>query len=144
MINLEAFYLWGIIQLIKPFLMKNVFFVAIFLLTSFFGNAQTTNVEIEKDKVTLSNFKVMLHFKDIADMKRFQTNELDDLKILDKLDFKGSYSFGFTLGEATESKDGEATYAMKVEIKDVDNKETLLQEINDAMDGLAEIYELTK
>ena len=127
--------------------MKNVFFVFAFMLTSFLGNAQTTDVEVEteKDKITLSNFKVMLHFKDVADMKRFQAKELDRLKILDKLDLKGNYSFGFTLGEAMKSKvGGEDTYAMKVEIKDVNNKEILLQEIKDAMDGMAEIYEMTK
>ena len=127
--------------------MKNVFFVILLILTSFLLNAQTTDVEMEKekDKIALSNFKVMLHFKNIEDMKQFQTEELGNLKILNKLDFKGNYSFGFTLGEAIKSKDGkEDNYAMKVEIKDVTNKETLLKEINDAMDGMVEIYELTK
>jgi len=127
--------------------MKNVFFIIVLMMIPFFATAQTTDVEVEKgnDKITLSNFKVMLHFKDIADMKRFQTEELENMKILDKLDLKGTYSFGFTLGEASKSKEGEEeTYAMKVEIKDVDNKETLLQEINDAMNGAVELYELTK
>ncbi len=127
--------------------MKNVFFIIVLMLTSFLANGQTTDAEIEqeKNKVTFSNFKVMLHFKDIIDMKRFQTQELENLKILDKLDLKGKYSFGFTLGEANKSKEGEEdTYAMKVEIKDVDNKEALLQEINDAMDGVIALYEMTK
>ena len=51
--------------------MKNVFFITLLMLTTFWGTAQTAEVEIEKgkDKITLSNFEVMLHFKDIADMK---------------------------------------------------------------------------
>ena len=125
--------------------MKNIFFVVVLILTSFSVTAQTKDVEIEKEKskVTLSDFKLMIHFKDLADLKEFRTEVLEDMKILNRVNLESPFSFGFTLGEAIETEAGkEAQYAIKVEIKEVDNKEALLKEINDAMDGVVELYEL--
>lgn len=123
--------------------MKNIFFIAAFLLTSLLVTAQTSTESVEKELETTTNsLKITMHFKDLADLKRFNEKDLFEIAFLEKLEIKPSFSFAYTLGEAVTLPNSDTeVYNMKVEIKDHNNKEALFKEIKDSIDGIIEIYE---
>ncbi len=124
--------------------MKNIFVTALFLLTGLLATAQTSTESVEKELETTTNsLKVTMHFKDLADLKRFNEKDLSKISFLKNITIKSSFSFAYTLGEARTSPNSNTeVYNMKVEIKDHDNKEELFKEIKDSMDGIIEIYEV--
>lgn len=122
--------------------MKNVFLVAAFLLTSLLVTAQASTESVENELETTTNsLKITMHFKDLADLKRFNEKDLFEIGFLKNVEVKSSFSFAYTLGEAVTLPNADTEiYNMKVEIKDQNNREELFKEIKDSMDGIIEIY----
>jgi len=123
--------------------MKNLLVLFVLMFLAHFVTAQSDNNSAEKSigKITTSSLKITMHFKDVADLKRFQTQELSEMKVLKKLEVNPNFTFIYTLGEPNQSANLKSdVYGLKVEIKDHDNKESLLKEA-DSIDGVIELYE---
>ena len=117
--------------------MKNLLLLFLMIGFGFFANAQLEAQNNPKPKVSAKLNKMEINFKDFADAKRFQNSLNKGLSGLDQIDINEGFEFTFTIGEVQQIE-GLSTElsAIKIVITDQKNKEALIKEINDAIDGL--------
>ncbi|MEM1123308.1 MAG: hypothetical protein AAGJ18_22900 [Bacteroidota bacterium] len=122
--------------------MKRLFFFFAFLVCSFLTVAQNDESKVTDLAFTPATLNITIHFKDVADLKRFKTEQLATNDFLKKLEINPSLTFAYTLGEPTrKGLAKKETYDLKVTIKDQPDKPSFMKELSDSIDGVLSLYE---